>query len=221
MYQAFVLALHVRILPFFSHGFNLLRAGILAAALWAAFASALVASLSQQVDSQGVQWALVAFTPIFFSLGVGAAHWKKLRILASIKRLRAEYARESAGGAAASLLGPSRSRYATASSALTIPTDAAAGAGAGAAAAGKKAQRRDPFDEFYDAESLTSRAFESSSMAHCAIRVLLREKDARGVRPARPQLRDAPDAVRRRDRQLPARADPARTQAPSFRRCTG
>ena len=156
--QAVVLAFHIRTLPFHSHGFNLLRAGIFAAVLWAAVSSAVVSSASGG-GSVTAQWALIAMTPICFFAGMGLAQWTKLSLLANARRLRADYTREGLGVRRPSL---------------------AAGGAAGQALSKK---RRGDLSDFFDADATTHRAFDSAPAAHATIRILLYEKDQRGPPP--------------------------------------
>jgi hypothetical protein len=163
--QGFVLAFHVKTFPFHSHGFNMLRAGIFSTILWAAIASVIVSTFVQGADTTDAQWALIALAPVSFFAGVVLMHWKKVTIMATVKRLRAEFTKD--GSASTALLGP---REPSGGGGLGLP--------------GRKS-RRDPFLEFFDSNYHISRGFESSKTAHAAIRILLYEKDMRGEATAR------------------------------------
>jgi hypothetical protein len=180
--QSLVLAFHLRTLPFHSHTFNLLRAGIFATILWAAIASALVAS--RAATRAQFHWALIALAPVSFALGVAAAHRVKLAILDNAKRIRAEFS--AANGATQAPGHARRSSASCASTAVLQRINAGtvagpvAGSGAGAGAGGRSFHL-ELLDTFYSVESRGGRAFDSAAGAHAAIRVLLYERDARGA----------------------------------------
>ena len=90
--MSLVLGFHISLLPFHTHGFNVLRGGIFATVLWSLIASAITSSYA--TDSNGVDGmmplVLLAMMPAAFIVGAMLVHHKKARVLSYMKILRQE-----------------------------------------------------------------------------------------------------------------------------------